>query len=294
MATICILTPDPNDEATEGRWPEVFARMAAPLEALGATVEGRPWTDAGDLTGFDLVLPLMVWGNYRAVDAWLAAVQVWEEDGVRLCNPPSVLSWNVDKTYLQRLEEAGAPIAPTFWADQGDAETVEQARAARGWDAVVLKPRRSGGSYRTTRIAAGEAPTFDPFDAPAMIQPYLGSVETSGEVSLIFFEGDFSHAVRKVAASGDFRVQPDFGGHVTAVEPDAEERAAADAALNAIPEGKLLYARIDLVRDLENRLVVMELELLEPDLYLGYDAGAQDRFARAVLDRAAPSSRPEA
>ena len=285
-AQLCILTPDPDDEAATGRWTEVFARMAAPLQALGATVEPRPWVDAGDLSGFDLVLALMVWGNYRAVDRWLAAVAAWDAQGIRLHNPASVLTWNVDKIYLQRLAQAGAPVLPTAWLDRGDPELAEAARQAHGWDEAVVKPRRSGGSYRTERLRSGAPANFEPFDSPAMLQPFLPAVGTTGETSLIFFNGVFSHAVRKVAAAGDFRVQPDWGGHVSAVSPDADERAAAQAALNAIEEGPLLYARIDLVRDRNGRPVVMELELLEPDLYLGEEDGAQARFARAVLDRA--------
>jgi len=259
--------------------------MAAPLQAAGAVVEPRPWTATGELAGFDLILPLMVWGNYRAVERWLSAVDDWEAVGLAILNPPSVLRWNVDKIYLQRLAETGAPIAPTAWLDAGDPELAQAARAAHGWDEAVVKPRRSGGSYRTERLRAGQVAAFERFAGPAMVQPFLPSVATTGEMSLVYFNGVFSHAVRKVAQGGDFRVQPDWGGHVTRAEPDATEFAAAEAALAAIDEGRLLYARIDLVRDLEGRPVVMELELLEPDLYLGEDPGAQDRFVRAVLAR---------
>ena len=259
--------------------------MAAPLQADGALVDPRPWTEPGDLTRFDLILPLMVWGNYRAVERWLAAVGDWEVQGLPLHNPAPVLRWNVDKIYLQRLNEAGVPIAPTAWLDAGDPELAEAARLAHGWDEAVIKPRRSGGSYRTERLRAGRPAAFERFAGPAMLQPFLPSVATTGEMSLVYFNGAFSHAVRKVAQGGDFRVQPDWGGHVTRAEPDAAEFAAAEATLAAIEEGPLLYARIDLVRDLENRPVVMELELLEPDLYLGEEPGAQDRFVQAVLAR---------
>ena len=284
-ARLCILTPDPSDPAIEGRWTEVFARMAAPLQAVGATVEPRAWTGTGDLSGFDLILPLMVWGNYRAVDQWLEAVDVWAAADLPIHNPPSVLRWNVDKIYLQRLAQSGVPIAPTAWLDVGDPELAQAAREAHGWDEAVVKPRRSGGSFRTERLRAGIPANFEPFDGPAMLQPFLPAVATSGETSLIFFNGVFSHAVRKVAKTGDFRVQPDFGGQVSAAQPDPDELAAAQKALTVIEEGPLLYARVDLVRDLENRPVVMELELLEPDLYLGEDVGAPARFAKAVLDR---------
>ena len=286
MPRLCILTPDPDDESFHSRWREVFARMAEPLQAAGATVEGRAWTTDEDLSGFDLILPLMVWGNYRAVDRWLERVADWERQGLPIQNPPSVLRWNVDKIYLDRLRQGGAPTPPTVWVERGDAEAVRRAREQIGWTDVVLKPRRSGGAYRTHRLMADDPLDFEAIEAPAMIQPYFPGVETKGEVSLIFFEGRFSHAIRKVAAKGDFRVQPDWGGKVTRAEPDEAEMAAAQAALAAIEEGPLLYARVDMVRDQENRPVIMELELLEPDLYLGYEAGAQARFVEAVLGRA--------
>ena len=286
MPRLCILTPDPDDESFHSRWREVFARMAEPLQAAGATVEGRAWTTDEDLSGFDLILPLMVWGNYRAVDRWLDRVADWERQGLPIQNPPSVLRWNVDKIYLDRLRQGGAPTPPTVWVERGDAEAVRRAREQIGWTDVVLKPRRSGGAYRTHRLMADDPLDFEAIEAPAMIQPYFPGVGAEGEVSLIFFEGRFSHAIRKVAAKGDFRVQPDWGGEVTRAEPDDAEMAAAQAALAAIEEGPLLYARVDMVRDLENRPVIMELELLEPDLYLGYEAGAQARFVEAVLGRA--------
>ena len=286
MPRLCILTPDPDDESFHSRWREVFARMAEPLQAAGATVEGRAWTTDEDLSGFDLILPLMVWGNYRAVDRWLDRVADWERQGLPIQNPPSVLRWNVDKIYLDRLRQGGAPTPPTVWAERGDAEAVKRAREQNGWTDVVLKPRRSGGAYRTHRLMADDPLDFEAIEAPAMIQPYFPGVGAEGEVSLIFFEGRFSHAIRKVAAKGDFRVQPDWGGEVTRAEPDDAEMAAAQAALAAIEEGPLLYARVDMVRDQENRPVIMELELLEPDLYLGYEAGAQARFVEAVLGRA--------
>ena len=286
MPRLCILTPDPDDESFHSRWREVFARMAEPLQAAGATVEGRAWTTDEDLSGFDLILPLMVWGNYRAVDRWLDRVADWERQGLLIQNPPSVLRWNVDKIYLDRLRQGGAPTPPTVWVERGDAEAVRRAREQIGWTDVVLKPRRSGGAYRTHRLMADDPLDFEAIEAPAMIQPYFPGVGAEGEVSLIFFEGRFSHAIRKVAAKGDFRVQPDWGGEVTRAEPDDAEMAAAQAALAAIEEGPLLYARVDMVRDQENRPVIMELELLEPDLYLGYEAGAQARFVEAVLGRA--------
>jgi glutathione synthase/RimK-type ligase-like ATP-grasp enzyme len=114
-----------------------------------------------------------------------------------------------------------------------------------------------------------------------MVQPYLPSIEREGEVSLIYFGGAFSHAIRKVPQPGDFRVQPEYRGVISAHAPAADERDAADAALAAVEE-PLLYARVDLVRGLDGRPVLMELELVEPDLYLRYDPGSPARLAEAV------------
>lgn len=287
MSRVCILTPDPADDSFHGRWREVFERMAAPLTAAGAAVEGRAWTEAGDLRAFDLVLPLMVWGYHRGHARWLEATRAWEAAGLPLMNPPEVLRWNADKRYLARLGEAGAPAVPTLHVERVDAGALAAARARFGAERLVVKPAVSASAYRTLRLGPG-----DPLDgAPegaAMIQPYLPSIETEGETSLVFLAGRFSHAIRKVARPGDFRVQPEWGGIISAVDPAPDQLAAAEAVLAAVEE-PLLYARIDLVRDEGGAPLLMEAELIEPDLYLGFDTDAPARFARAVLGAAAAS-----
>lgn len=285
MSRVLILTPNPADDSFHGRWREVFDRMAAPLAAAGATVEGRPWTDPGETAGFDRVLPLMVWGYHREHARWLAATRAWAAAGLPVANPPSVLGWNADKAYLARLGAAGAPVVPTLHVRRVDAAVLDAARARFGARTLVVKPAVSASAYRTLRLAPGEPLDGAP-EGAAMVQPYLPAVETEGELSLIWLGGRFSHAIRKVAAPGDFRVQPEWGGRIRAADPTPEDLAAAEAVLAAIDE-PLLYARIDLVRDPAGRPLLMEAELIEPDLYLGFDPGAPARFARAVLAPAA-------
>lgn len=281
MAQLCILTPDPSDESFHGRWREVFGRMAEPLEAAGAKVEGRAWTEAGDLGGFDLVLPLMTWGYHRDHGRWIEATRDWETAGLPVMNPPSVLRWNSDKAYLQRLGEAGAPAVPTVHVPAVSEDALADARARFGVERLVVKPAVSASAYKTLRLGPG-----DPLDgAPegaTMIQPYLPAIETEGETSLIFLGGRFSHAIRKAPQPGDFRVQPEWGGIISAIEPTPDQHSAAERILAAVEE-PLLYARIDLVPGLDGAPLMMEAELIEPDLYLGYDAEAPGRFARAVL-----------
>jgi glutathione synthase/RimK-type ligase-like ATP-grasp enzyme len=280
MPNIAILTPNPDDEAFGGRWSEVFDRMARPLGAAGVEVEGRAWTEAGELASFDAVLPLTVWGYHREAARWIEAVTKWERAGVRLLNPPDVLRWNSDKRYLERLASRGAPVPPSLFVDRATQRAVAEAAERWGVSQVVVKPQISASAYRTLRVRPGEPLDGGP-EGAAIIQPYLPAVEREGETSLFFFSGAYSHAVGKVAAEGDFRVQPEWGGEISAVHPPADMVEAARTVLKAA-EAPLLYARVDLVRDLEDRPVLIELELVEPDLYLGHTPDGGAAFVAAV------------
>jgi hypothetical protein len=280
--TVCILTPDPQDEGFQTRWRDVLERNAGPLRAGGLDVVGRSWADEGDLSQFAIVLPLLAWGYPRAHDKWVETVTRWEGQGVRLQNPASVLRWNADKRYLGRLEENGAPVVPTLFADRLTLDTMEKARARFGSDRLVAKPQVSSTAWQTIRWAPGKSLDGGP-EGPAMVQPYLPAIEESGEVSLIFFGGRFSHAISKRPQPGDFRVQPEFNGIIAAYEPAPDELEAAERILTAVEE-HLLYARVDLVRGLTGEPELIELELIEPDLYLGYDPSKGAAFAAAAKE----------
>ncbi|MEA3054178.1 MAG: hypothetical protein QOG72_3081 [Sphingomonadales bacterium] len=279
---IAILTPDKTSEGYRTRWPDVLARNAAPLREAGLAVEARDWADAEDLPQFDLVLPLLVWGYPFAPRQWLEAVDRWEAAGVRLRNPASVLRWNADKIYLETLAARGAPVVPTRHEARLTVERLEAAASAFGTDRLVAKPRISSSAWQTIRWSPGAALAGGP-EGAAMVQPYLPEIERSGEVSMIFFGGAFSHAVSKRPQPGDFRVQPEYDGIIAPYAPTADERDAAARILAAVEE-PLLYARIDLVRGLGGGPQLIELELIEPDLYLVHDEGAGPRFAAASLE----------
>ncbi|MET1110088.1 MAG: hypothetical protein ABWX67_01030 [Allosphingosinicella sp.] len=278
---VAILTPDKRGEGYRTRWPDVLERSSAPLREAGLEVEARDWADASDLAAFDLVLPLLVWGYPFAPRQWVEAVNRWESEGAKLWNPAPVLRWNADKIYLERLAERGAPVVPTRHYTQLDEARLEAAAKAFGTDRLVAKPRISASAWQTIRWSPG-APIAGGPQGAAMVQPYLPEIERSGEASMIFFGGRFSHALSKLPRPGDFRVQPEFDGVISAYSPDADEHEAAARILAAVEE-PLLYARIDLVRGLDGKPQLIELELIEPDLFLGYDAGAGGRFADAVV-----------
>lgn len=287
MTQIAVLTPDPADKTYVGRWPEVLERLKATLESTGATVTATPWTDhvgdASSLAAYDLILPVIAWGYHRDHDRWLKACATWSEAGLAVANPAEVLRWNSDKTYLARLADRGAPIPPTRWTDRVTQDQVDAAFAETGASVLIVKPTVSAGAFRTLRLAPGEVLSDAP-EGAAMIQPYLKSIETEGETSLLFFGGRFSHAVNKRPVAGDFRIQVQFGGLYTAVTPDAAAMALAEQVLAAIDE-PLLYARIDMARDDDGRWVLMEVELIEPDFYLDHDPANGAGFAEAVKAR---------
>ena len=282
MARIAILTPDPGDEGFKTRWAQVLERNAEPLRRAGIEVGAVSWTEEADWSGFDLVLPLLVWGYPRAHDRWLERVTELEERGVPLQNAPSVLRWNADKNYLGRLADQGAPVVPTLYFS-GLTEAAMTAAANRfGTTQLVAKPQVSSTAWQTIRWSPGQSLEGGP-EGAAMVQPYLPEIERSGETSLLYFAGRFSHAIRKVPQPGDFRVQPEYDGIITPYDPAPEELEAAERILAAVEED-LLYARVDLVRGLGGEPELIELELIEPDLYLGYDPEEGRAFAEAVLE----------
>jgi hypothetical protein len=264
-----------------------LARLKATLETTGAEITPTPWTDhvedASGLEGHDLILPVIAWGYHRDHARWLKACATWATAGLPIANAASVLGWNSDKTYLARLADKGVPIPPTRWSEAITQDQVDAAFAETGAPTLIIKPTVSAGAFRTLRLTPGQPLTEAP-EGPAMIQPYLKSIETEGETSLLFFGGRFSHAVNKRPVPGDFRIQIQFGGLYTTVTPDAAAFALAEQVLAAVEE-PLLYARIDLARDDAGAWVLMEAELIEPDFYLDHDSANGAGFAEAVRNR---------
>jgi glutathione synthase/RimK-type ligase-like ATP-grasp enzyme len=281
MNRVVILTPNPDDMAYGGRWSEVRDRMVGPLAAEGIQVESRAWIDdVAELAAFDLVLPLTTWGYHREYDRWRAMADAWEAAGLNILNPPGVLRWNADKRYLGRLFKLGAPVVPTLYVEELGPDDLKRAAFTFETSQLIVKPQISASAYQTLKVKPGGSLEGGP-EGPALIQPFLDQVGGEGELSLIFFEGRFSHAIRKVAAPGDFRTQPEWGGHISAYRPELDVMAAAERILRSVDE-PLLYARVDMIRDAHRKPVLMELELIEPDLYLAHDPDQGQAFAGAV------------
>ncbi|MFO0572750.1 MAG: hypothetical protein U1A78_02030 [Polyangia bacterium] len=270
---------------------DAFAARGAVLDVVDGACGGAAAAGA-DLCGYDAVLPLGCWGYHEDPDGFLAFIDRLVASGARLLNPPEVLRWNLDKSYLVALREAGVDVAELAHFPRGSrpdlaAEVARLGSSSPSWR-YVLKPTISANSQRT-RVAAGppDAEVLALADeilarSGLLLQPFFDEIPQQGEWSLLFFGGELSHAVRKVPRPGDFRSQPDHGATVHRAEPPPELVAQARAAVRAAP-GPLVYARVDgFVRD--GRLRLVELELIEPCLFLSdADADAPLRFCDAVL-----------
>lgn len=269
------------------------------LETAGARVTIARWDDLKiDWSSFDLALLRSTWDYAKRLPEFLQ----WIErvaSRTRLLNPPEVVRWNTDKHYLGVLERAGVPVVPSAFVEPGqDATRALDAFLGAHPDAedLVVKPCIGAGSKDAQRHArdsrnAMQAHAKRLLDAgrSALIQPYLPSVDAHGETALLFFDGQYSHAIRKgpllqrgaAPAAGLFAVE-----QITPREPSSAEREIAQRALAAIPfEQPLLYARVDLIHDETGAPRLLELELTEPSVFLDHAAGSAERFARAILTR---------
>lgn len=267
-------------------------QLPAALAARGIAAEPVVWNDpAIEWEDYDAVLLRSTWDYHRDRDAFLA----WAETTAArasLWNPPALVGWSTEKAYLRELAEAGVATIPTAWPHRGEAARLEAIRAARGWAEVVVKPTVALGADRLLRVGVATAeagPGQAHLEAllaggDAMVQPFLDSVVSRGETSLVFFDGELSHALRKRPKRGDFRVQPRWGGSVVAVAPEDAELRLARTALACLGDAPL-YARVDLVAGSDGEPLLIELELVEPNLYLDAAPGAAERFATAIAAR---------
>jgi hypothetical protein len=271
----CKTPPEPDTDE---------ALLLASLRSAGLDATVHAWDDERAQGAFreqDLVVLRSTWNYYEHVDAFVAWVA---EVGstTTILNPPSVVAWNARKTYLVELAARGVDIVPTEFVERGASRAVADIFAARGWDEVVIKPVVSAGSFRTERFSRGSLAAAQSFldglvvDRGAMVQRWMPSVETYGERSLVWIDGEITHAIRKT---------PRFAGGVEQVSGDIEvaedERAFAVRALAPFAS-ELLYARVDMVRDGEGVLRIMELELIEPSLFFRQSTLALTRFVAAI------------
>lgn len=273
MVRIAILTPADT-------YGIDWQKDAASYRSLfGDSITFRPWRDPGYLADFNLILPLLAWGYQRDPAHWYDLLRLWQ--ALPFANTPETLRWNTNKAYLLDLEAQGVPIVPTRLAQSLCEQDLTEAAAVLGAMSLVVKPVISGGAEGTYRLRPGDPVPTTVAGAEMLIQPLVPAIAEEGEYSLFFFGGRFSHAILKRPARGDFRVQEQFGGTEIAVDPPAATLALAQTALGVLTE-PTVYARVDMVRSGSGAFWLMELELIEPSLFLAHAPDKGAMFAEAV------------
>ena len=279
---IAFLVP-PAKYAAQWRW--AFEPEADPLRRAGALVEPIPWTEFDDFESYDLVLPLIAWGYHQWYAEWLKLLDRLEQARVPVANPVPLLRWNTDKSYLAELGEKGIATVPTLAFASLSEPALARARDEFACTELVVKPAVSASAYGTFRLGPGDPLPEQVRGWRMLVQPWLERILDAGEYSLIFFGGRFSHAVSKVPRNGEFRVQPEYGGIIGPCAPPEGSVELAQAALDAAP-ARTTYARVDIVVGNDGVLQIIELELIEPALFLDHAPDAGDTFANAVLSAA--------
>lgn len=258
------------------------------LKAKGIDAEAKIWDDECiEWSEYDVVLIRTVWGYHLKYEHFISWLKKLEDIGVKVLNSINILKENVHKFYLQRMEAAGIEIIPSFFINRGtDLEFTNIQNL--GWEKAVIKPAVSASSHNTE--------LFDPMNAESvrgefaqlvktsdfLIQKFIPEIQSFGELSIIFFNREYSHTVLKTAEENEFRVQSEFGGMTERYYPSSSVIESAQKVLNQF-EGNLLYARIDGVL-IEDKFVLMEAEMVEPDLFFKYKPDSNKVFVSAMMD----------
>ena len=297
MKTLALVTAI----AATGHDDDLFP-LAQACTAAGLRVRIVAWDDATvSWSRFDAVLLRSPWDYTERLPEFLAWCERVEAAAL-LLNPLAVVRWNTEKHYLDDLAAMGMPVVPTQFVEV-DAEPLDALQrflAAHAADELVVKPAVSAGARDTQRYARSQEFAASNHVArlldegrSVLLQPYLRAVDSSGETALIYFDGQFSHAIRKGAllqAEPASTPAPYANGQISAREPDPRERELAEQVLQATHrllhlDEPLAYARIDLIRDDEGSPRLLELELTEPSLFFAYAPGSSDRFAAYLASR---------
>lgn len=257
------------------------------MEAKGLGVARVSWSDPSfDWSTTKAVVFRSTWDyfyRFQEWEAWLATTS----KVTKMINSYALIQWNMDKHYLGDLQKRGVHIPDSRYIEVGEQTSLATLLGETGWTNCILKPCVSGTARHTYKLNAenisSHEDTFQSLisEEAMMLQPFLNNIMDKGEVSMVVIGGQFTHAVLKVAQSGDFRVQSDFGGAVHHYEPSDEEMAFAEKAVAAC-DPQPIYARVDIVEDNNGELAVIELEMIEPELWFRLNPKAAEDLAEAI------------
>jgi len=267
-----------------------FHLSVEPMAALGWDVIAVPWRSQPDWDAFDAVYICTPWDYPQFPGEFLRVLETIDASRALLLNELETVRWNLDKSYMKDVEARGDDIVPSSWYDDFAAADVPKFFSAHGVDKAVIKPTLGANAMDTfvltnpvsDALLETLAKTFA--GRSFFVQPFIEGIHDEGEYSLFFFNGELSHAIVKTPKAGDFRVQEEHGAAITPVAPPAGLRDVAVRVFSHI-EPLPTYGRGDWVRGPDGRFLLMELELIEPSLYLRTDSGAALRFARGFDQR---------
>ena len=277
-----LVMQDPGDFVTD------YHLGIEPLAALGWDVDEVPWQSNVEWDTYDAVYICTPWDYPEHLEQFLAVLRAIDASRALLLNDLSLVQWNLQKTYLRDIEDRGGAIVPSTWYNHF--ESASAFFAEHGSNKLVIKPTVGANAMDTFVLTNPVGPkleeqlraTFRQRDF--FVQPFIANIQSEGEYSLFFFNGEYSHAILKTPEDGDFRVQEEHGADIKSVQPPAgllETGTKLFASIEPLP----VYGRGDWVRGNDDRWLLMELELIEPSLYLRTDRGAAARFAAAFDQR---------
>lgn len=262
------------------------------LETRGITSQRVDWQTPQNWAAFDAAVLRSPWNYQEHLPEYRRFLADCARQ-TRLLNPLPLVEWNLDKVYLLELQRAGVPIVPTVVYDlERDPDLPELASflGALGWSEFVVKPTISASGRETHRVRWPAPPdTLEHLrrladDEALLVQPFQSAIIEQGEYSLVMIGGEYSHALCKRARPGEFRVQDDHGGTLHDFEPSPRDLEFARAALEACPHAPA-YGRVDFVRGRDAQPALMELELIEPELWFRRKPSSAEQFADAVLSQ---------
>lgn len=248
------------------------------------------WNDeAVDWTIYDLAILKSPWDYFEKIDLFYTWLDYLDQINLPLLNPTSTVKWNADKHYLDEIAAAGLAVIPTSYIEKGSETDLEAFFSGIGSEQVILKPCVSGGSFHTFKVNEdNRAEIISKVqvllnEMSFMVQPFIKEVETEGEWSLLFFNGQFSHCLLKTAKLGDFRVQHFLGGSIHPKQPSTDMLSAAQQYVDQFAKD-CLYARVDGVM-IDGTFTLMELELIEPYMFLFTHENGYDNYYQALKQK---------
>ncbi len=260
--------------------------LSEALAKHSLTTKRVNWAEpALDLRQFRAAVFRTTWDYFERAtefDAWMTRC----EHHTQWINPLATVRWNLDKRYLADLQAQGVSVVPTVYLD--DADTLQDSLKQTGWTNAVVKPCVSGGAWQTYRVNPANVTEVEEQIRPHrpalkfLLQPFQEQIQQQGEITLMTMGGRVTHAIRKTAKPGDYRVQDDHGGTVHQHSPTTEELQFAEHAIQAVTPTPV-YGRVDIVRGNNGQLMVMELELVEPELWLRYHPPSATVMANAIV-----------